>query len=221
MSESVLVSCGTFRLVPRESGKAAVSQSECPPDELTLALDRCRLLAEREQTLQQELARERQKNQTLHATFVNSLDEFSAEMERAAMRELTSLSIRVAELIIRRELPDADMLRDVVQRTLAPLTDLRGTRVRMNPADATLLGNSQGSGHLLDNSGRIELVPDPTLAQGDITLETPVGFFDARIAERLKLIETQILERAAAAGQKPDLPAATPVLRENVHAQPR
>jgi flagellar biosynthesis/type III secretory pathway protein FliH len=208
MSESVLVSPGTFRLVPRESGSAAVSQSEAAPDELTLARDRCRLLAEREQALQQELAREREKNRTIQATFTKNLDEFGTEMERTALRELASLSIRVAELIVRRELPDREMIRDVVQRTLAPLTDLRGTRVRMNPADATLLAAAPSGGHLLE-SGRVEIVPDPTLQPGDITMETPVGFFDARVAERLKLIEAHLLERAAAR-QNPDRPAPTP-----------
>ncbi len=208
MSDSVLVTPGTFRLVPRGSGNAAVSQSEAPPDELTLALDRCRLLTEREQALQQELAREREKSQTLQATFAKNLDEFSAEMERTALRELASLSIRVAELIVRRELPDREMLRDVVQRTLAPLTDLRGTRVRTNPADAALLSAAPAGGHLLE-SGRVEIVPDPSLQPGDITLETPVGFFDARVAERLKLIEAHLLERAAAR-PNPDRPTPTP-----------
>jgi flagellar biosynthesis/type III secretory pathway protein FliH len=220
MSEAVLVSGGTFRLVPRESGAAAFSQSESPPDELTLALERCRLLAEREQALQQELAREQAQRQALRAAFDKNMEAYSAEMERAALRELTSLSIRVAELIIRRELPDREMIRDVVQRTLAPLTDLRGTRVRMHPADATLLENSQGTGHGLDSAGRIEIVPDPTLAPGDITMETPVGFFDARIAQRLKLVEAQIMERAATATPHPAMPAATPGSREDAHAQP-
>jgi flagellar biosynthesis/type III secretory pathway protein FliH len=208
MSESVLVSAGTFRLVPRGSGTAAVSQSEAPPDELALALDRCRLLTEREQALQQELARERENTRTLQATFAKNLAEFSTEMERTALRELAGLSIRVAELIVRRELPDRDMIRDVVQRTLAPLTDLRGTRVRLNPADAALLAAAPAGGHLLE-TGRVEIVPDPSLQPGDITLETPVGFFDARVTERLQLIEAHLLERAAAR-TNPDRPSLTP-----------
>ena len=67
----------------------------------------------------------------------------------------------------------------------------------------------------------LALAAAPPRKQAAVQPKVDQTFFDARIAERLKLIETQILERAAAAGQKPDLPAATPVLRENVHAQPR
>ncbi len=197
MSEEVLVSRSSFRLVPRENSKAAVSQSECPPDELTLALERCRVLAESEQALRQELAQERERQQTLRDDFAQALETYGADLEREAMRSLTSLSVRVAGMILRRELPDHEMVRDVIQRTLAPLTDLRGTCVRVCPEDATRLLKGSNHGTFLDAAGRIEIVAEPALGPGDVTMETSVGFFDARLSERLKLVETLILERAA------------------------
>ena len=104
------------------------------------------------------------------------------------------------------------MVRDVIQRTLAPLTDLRGTRVRVNPDDAERLLKAGGHGNFLDAAGRVEIVAEPALGPGDVTMETPVGFFDARLSERLKLAETLILERAAS--KTPDAQS-----QEDVHDQ--
>ena len=212
MSEEVLVSRASFRLVPRGSAHAAVSQSECPPDELTLARERCRALAESEQTLRRELAQAREHLQALRENFTEALETYGAELEHEAMRALTSLSVRVAGMLLRRELPDHEMTRDVIQRTLAPLTDLRGTCVRVNPNDATRLQKTGDHGNFLDAGGRVEIIADPALAPGDVTMETPSGFFDARLSERLKLVETLILERVAS---KPD----DAQVQEDDHAQ--
>ncbi len=212
MSETVLVSRSCFRLVSREGTRAAVSQSECPPDELTLARERCRVLAESEQALRQELAQERERQQALRGEFAQALETYGAELEREAMRTLTSLSVRVAGMILRRELPDHEMIREVIHRTLAPLTDLRGTRIRVNPEDAARMQKAGANNGFLDAAGRIEIVSDPALVTGDVTMETPVGFFDARLAERLKLVETLILERVAS--KTPDA-----LVQEDVHAQ--
>ena len=89
-----------------------------------------------------------------------------------------------------------------IQRTLAPLTDLRGTRVRVHPDDAARLLQDGVNGNYLDAAGRIEIVAEPALGLGDVTMETPVGFFDARLDERLKLAETLILERVASQVQE-------------------
>ena len=210
MSE-VFMSRSSFRLVPRGSATAAVSQSECPPDELTLVRERCRVLVESEKALRKELAQEREQQQKLREEFSRALETYGSELEREAMRSLTSLSVRVAGLLLRRELPDHEMVRDVIQRTLAPLTDLRGTRVRVNPADAERLLQEGGHGNFLDAAGRIEVIAEPALGPGDVTLETPVGFFDARLDERLKIVETLILERVASK-------AATSLAQEDVHA---
>ncbi len=212
MSETVLVSRSSFRLVSRESATAAVSQSECQPDELTLARERCRVLTESEHALRQELAQERERQQALRDGFAQALETYGAELEREAMRALTSLSVRMAGMILRRELPDHEMIRDVIQRTLAPLTDLRGTRVRVNPEVAARLLKTGGHGNFLDAADRVEIVSEPALGLGDVTMETPVGFFDARLAERLKLVESLILERVAS--KTPDTQA-----QEDVHAQ--
>ena len=212
MSEAVLVGRSSFRLVPRGSTTAAVSQSECPPDELMVARERCRALAESEQALRRELAQERAQQKALRDDFAQALETFGEELEREAMRALTSLSVRVAGMILRRELPDHEMVRDVIQRTRAPLTDLRGTRVRVNPEDAERLLKDSPHGTFLDAAGRVEIVSEPALGQGDVTMETPVGFFDARLDERLKLVETLILERAASK-------ASDSQSQEDVHAQ--
>lgn len=197
MSESVLISHAAFRLVPRGSSTVAVSQSECPPDELTLVRERCRILVESEKALRKELAQEREQQKKLRDEFAKALETYGTELEHEAMRSLTSLSVRVAGIILRRELPDPEMVRDVIQRTLSPLTDLRGTRVRVSPDDAERLVKDSSHGSFLDAAGRVEIIAEPALGPGDVTLETPVGFFDARLDERLKLVETLILDRVA------------------------
>ena len=212
MSETVLMSRSSFRLVSREQGAAAVSQSERPPDELTLARERCQALAEIEKALRQELAQEREHQQAMRESFTQALESYGTELEQEAMRALTSLSVRVASIILRRELPDHEMVRDIIQRTLAPLSDLRGTRVRVCPEDAERLLNNSSHGTFLDAAGRVEIVAEPSLKPGDVTLDTPSGFFDARLDERLKLVETLILERVAS---KP----ADAQDQEDLHAQ--
>ncbi len=102
------------------------------------------------------------------------------------------LSVRIAEIILHHALPDRQMILEILKQTLAPISDLQGVRIRMNAADVENLKENNAMPALLN---RIELIPDPTLAAGDMIVESKNGIFDARIDERLKLLEDKLKHR--------------------------
>ncbi len=115
-------------------------------------------------------------------------------MDSDIRKQLISLSIRIAEIILRRELPDTDMLRQVLADTLQPISDLRGVRVRLAPGDAANL-----HGGMSDSASQypgVDWVEDANLSPGDVLVESRNGYFDGRIHERLAFL-AEALEKTA------------------------
>jgi flagellar biosynthesis/type III secretory pathway protein FliH len=202
MSDAVLFMPVAFQIVSKNPAQVTVSHTERPPSELAQLRARCAALTESERVQKANVARAATQLKALGVSFQRSFEEFAAATERAAVRELTALSLRLAEVILRHQLPDREMIQDVIRRTLAPLYDMQGVRVRLSPADARALASEQAEGRATDLAGGIEIVADAALAPGDVTVETPGGHFNARISERLKLLDEQLGERARGARQE-------------------
>jgi flagellar biosynthesis/type III secretory pathway protein FliH len=196
MSDAVFITPQVFQLVLKNPAQATVSQTDRPKSELVLLQARCAALTESERVLKAQLTQAQTQVKALGASFAKAFEASAAALEQTALRELTALSVRLAEVILRHQLPDPEMIQGVIRQILTPLSEVRGARVRLNPVDAKALARDQAAGPASDLIGLVEIVVDPKLAPGDVALDTPHGYFNARISERLKLLEEQLGERA-------------------------
>jgi len=126
----------------------------------------------------------------------HKFDAFLVGMKHEIGAQLVDMSIRVAETILRHELPDPRMLADIISETLDPISDLQGAKMRMNPADIAMMKDKREDNPVpLIITDRVELIPDDMLSSGDMVLESCNGFFDSRIQQRIELLEKSMKER--------------------------
>ncbi|OGV47502.1 MAG: hypothetical protein A2X46_14375 [Lentisphaerae bacterium GWF2_57_35] len=150
-------------------------------------------VAETEARLRAEFAGERQQEQKRWALFEKRLDDLLKSMEKQIADQLIGVSIGVAATILRNEMPNKTMIEEVIRETLAPISDLQGVKVRLNPVDAArLIASRNGSADAPSMYDRLEIVADPSLTPGDVMMESRNGYFDARIKERLTLLEERL-----------------------------
>jgi flagellar assembly protein FliH len=107
--------------------------------------------------------------------------------------QLIEMSMALAERILQSHLPNAEMLRRVIEETLAPISDLQGIRVRMSPADIDAARQGKIG---MASSRYIEWVADPALSPGDVITESRNGIFDGRIKERLAVLTEALRDPA-------------------------
>jgi flagellar biosynthesis/type III secretory pathway protein FliH len=117
-------------------------------------------------------------------------------LRKEIQNNVVDLSIRLAEVIVRHELPDRSMLHNVIVKTLEPVSDLQGATVRISSHDWTLFGSQLGSGDQLGVGSTVKFAEDPNLSAGDVIVESRNGIFDARLEERLKLLKEALHERS-------------------------
>lgn len=120
-------------------------------------------------------------------------DQLFRQMESDIRKQLIELSLCIAETILRRELPDEDMLRHVLSDALEPITDFQGVQIRIAPTDADLLlGACRDAA---PGAKGMEWVVDPNLASGDLLVESRNGIFDGRLRQRLSSL-AEAIEKA-------------------------
>ena len=202
MSRPLIVSPGIKDfVVPGTIRPVAPPPPPPPPDPVEIARAaaaqaRQQAIAETEARLRAEFARERQQDQQRWAAFEQRLQELLRSMEKQISEQLIGVSIGVAEVILRHALPDQAMLGEVIRETLAPISDLQGVKVRMNPLDAArIIARRNETADVPSMYDRIEIVADPSLRAGDVMMESRNGYFDARIKERLALLEERLRQR--------------------------
>lgn len=140
---------------------------------------------EAERNVRRQVEALRQEQQRLWGRMNEELGRTLHSLEAEIKRQLIEMSVRVAEIILSRKLPDADMLRSVLDEVLSPISDLQGVRVRVAPGGlAVLTGGAEGAGL----RPGLECVEDPELAPGDMVVESRNGIFDGRLRSRLNLL---------------------------------
>ena len=86
-----------------------------------------------------------------------------ASMEQQIADQLIATSVRLAEVIVRQQLPNKGMIESIIRETLAPISDLQGVQVRMNPADAKEILALREASEVASVTDRIEIVADHSL----------------------------------------------------------
>lgn len=158
-----------------------------------------RMEAELAARLQAERAR---FDQSLQQTAVG-FDACIVSLRADIQNSVVDLSLRLAEVIVRHELPDRDMLHNLIVKTLEPVSDLQGATVRISSHDWQLFGEEISTGDNLGVGSTVKFAEDPNLSAGDVIVESRNGIFDARLEERLKLLKESIHDRTGRTPKKP------------------
>lgn len=193
MSSACLhLNIGMARLVPADPSRATVHQS----DVSRVSEDAERAARQARREAEKAVAAEREKFARLWKTLETRLDGFMQDAEDQIREQLIGMSLRVAAIILKRELPDSEMIRGLIRETLEPVSDLQGAKIRLHPADAEVIlkiGRERDGSESLPRG--LEVVADKDLQPGDALIESRNGYFDARIEERMTLLKERLFER--------------------------
>lgn len=155
-----------------------------------------RVKAQAEALLRERLDLERRKQQSRCSQCERQLEKCILEMKEEIEVQVVGMGLKLAEIVLRHQLPDRSMLEGLIRETLQPISDLHGVRIRVSPAEAEDLKNSDGGGRpSLALSDLVEVVGDPALSEGDLLIESRNGIFDGRLKERLSLLNEKLTER--------------------------
>ncbi len=136
-----------------------------------------------EKRLQTQLEAMRQAQQKLWTQFHAEMRKTLKELEADIKHQLIGMTIRTAEILLCHKLPDAEMVRNIMQEVLSPISDLQGVRVRVAKGTLHLL---TGDADIPLQHPGIECVEDPELKTGDVVVESRNGIFDGRLRLRLE-----------------------------------
>lgn len=195
-SSNILMHGSFARLVSPNPAIVVCEHDEVNTEKRQLEQVRKKAADEAESRFASKLVEEREKNKKLWATIETSFDVLMKQIETQIARQLIDLSVRIAEIIVRRELPDQTMVKGVIEEVLAPVSDLQGAKVRVCPGDRDLLLTARQDSGRQDLASRLEIVADTSLLPGDVVIESKNGYFDARIAERLKVLQEKLMDRS-------------------------
>ena len=125
-----------------------------------------------------------------------SIAEFATLRRRIrgeAEQDLVKLSLAVAKKILHRELTvDPGALAGVVKAAVANIDAQEVDTIKLNPVDATALGDLVASTGLPPN---VRIIADPSLATGAILITTSRGQLDASVSAQLNEIERGFVDR--------------------------
>ncbi len=198
-----------------QSGAAAVRARGCVVTEECVEDPRDEELRSQQLFIEGEIEnRSRRQTETLQATQRKRCDQCAREMDRLCQTleadirtQLIELALHISEVILQRELPDADMLRRVLREALEPISDFQGVRVRLAPEDAKLLRGQAAGSDIPNrpNARGMEWVEDSNLATGDVLVESRNGIFDGRLRQRLdnltEAMKTAVLRPSDSTGE--------------------
>lgn len=101
--------------------------------------------------------------------------------------EVAALALEVARKVLRRELAlDPGAVEALAAAAIAEARDRREVVLRVSPDDAPALREAEGRlAALLARAPGLSLREDPSLARGDVVVETEAGTLDARVEAQL------------------------------------
>jgi flagellar assembly protein FliH len=130
-----------------------------------------------------------------HAVEVLKLQ--SARLAEQARSDALEIGFAVAQRILEAELhADPTVVIGLVRTAVERAGASRSISVRVHPEDLAGVTSAAEAGELGAGVAKIEVVPDPTLAPGDVLVDTDFGRVDGRL--RTRLDELQRAARAAA-----------------------
>lgn len=206
MSNSIFIDSDILAFIPAGGVVEEVEEQAVEPAVPEVDLEqmeqelRAELEAEYQQKMEQELeARldlERKHFDQVLAQTMAGFDGMINTLRKDIQNNVVDLAIRLSEIIVRHELPDRDMLGNLIVKTLEPISDLQGAMVRLSSSDWALFGEQISNGDHLGVGSTVKFAEDPNLTAGDVIVESRNGIFDGRLEERLKLLKESLYERS-------------------------
>ncbi len=194
MSKSILLDHGFTGFVAAGMGAAKAGSEQLT--QAKIAEIRRDAVAECDRRFEAERAEYRRRLGESWRSFEANFSKFQAGIEQTIKDQFIETSVRIAEVILRSRLPDRDMLIEVIKKTLEPLTDLQGVRIRMSPDDARAVIAAREDGGRKEVADAVEIVEDASLGAGDVLIESRNGYFNAQISERLEILKQLLKERS-------------------------
>jgi flagellar biosynthesis/type III secretory pathway protein FliH len=212
MSSAIRLGRSSFKFVPAshaatsgyEKQENAAENAEAIRQQIRMELEQDyqrRLDAE----INRQFSADRERFAKLFSECTARFDSVIQSLRNEIQTQVVDFSIQLSEVILRHELPDSAMIRNLIVKMLEPVSDLQGARVRISSADWVLFGGCIMSEHDRSLRNTVEFVDDPKLVSGDVIIESRNGIFDARLSERLKLLKEALHERS---GRKKEQPVA-------------
>jgi len=121
------------------------------------------------------------------------MEKFILDMKAEIADQVVCRSVQIAEMMLRHELPDRDMLLRLLQETLGTVSDLQGAKIRIHPDDLAVLNARETPG--IPFAGQFEWCSDSSIQPGDLVIESRNGIFDASLNQRLALLKEQLRRR--------------------------
>jgi flagellar assembly protein FliH len=164
-----------------------------------------------------------QKTKTLApalAGLLNLLEENKLRLQAEAEADLLNLSLAVARRLVRRELSaNPDIIRSTLREAIALATDRTDLVVCAHPEDVAVMEEELPQiRRAFTDLGKVNLVPDETLARGGLLIRGRENEVDMRLEKQLEAIESALLagerrgeafpETAIAPGEMPEVPAS-------------
>lgn len=200
MSNSIVIDSNVLGFIQVTAGEEPREYDQTATTEALERVLRAKLEAEYAQKVEQEvtvrLAGERERFDQTLLQYTSNFDRCIETLRKEIQANVVDLSIRLSEVIVRHELPDREMLHNLIVKTLEPVSDLQGALVRISSSDWQLFGEQVSSGDHFGVGSTVKFAEDPNLSAGDVIVESRNGIFDARLDERLKLLKETLHERS-------------------------
>lgn len=191
---SISIGRGLASFVTADPGKAAVEMKNDRSRQADVEAVRAQVRREVEEQYRARYEEQEKKLSTVVSGVDEAVNCFMEDFEKKVVGQMLEMSLRIAEMIIRSRLPDRDMVADVIRKTLSPIMDLHGVRIKLSAADAGIIDSGKRE-DLTRILKQVELAVDNELKDGDVVVESRNGYFNARLDERMKLLETRLKER--------------------------
>lgn len=181
-------------LVASDSGRAVIEMRAERNQQVQIEEMRTRIKSEVEEEYRLRRAEQEKRVVGLCKAMEDGTAVFMKDFEEKVVGQMIEMSLRLAEIILRSQLPNRDMVEQIIKKTLSPVMDLQGVRIKLSSTDAELIKEGVG-GELARILEQVEIAVDSNLKDGDVVVESRNGYFNSRIHERMSLLESELKER--------------------------
>lgn len=181
-------------LTASDPGRAVIEMRAIRSQQAQIEAMRAEMRSELEEEYKLRHAEQQQSMVNACRAIEEAVTAFMKDFEEKVVGQMIEMSLRLAEMILRSHLPNRDMVEQIIRKTLAPVMDLQGVRIKLSARDAELIECDAGRemARILE---QVEIAVDSNLKDGDVVVESRNGYFNSRIHERMSLLESELKER--------------------------
>ena len=123
---------------------------------------------------------------------ITQIDKKIAEYEPAFEKIVSSLSIAIAEKIVKKEIERETIINDVLKESIRRVIGSNKIFVRLNPSDIERINLESQIQFNDDSYKNIKFEPDEHIEKGGCLVQTEIGSVDARISSQFSEIRKQL-----------------------------